>query len=215
MTTDPTPRDWLAKCVEFHGHLCVGQPIGVLMALTGLARLELPAGGHPELMVFCEIDRCLADALQMVCGVRFGRRTLKVKPFGKLAATFHRLDTGRSVRVSLAGDPVKLAQEAFPETAGNDKAAQARVIDVAPERLLKVEEVRMEVPEDDRPGKPKRKTWCAECGEKILDGREVVREVAERGPRQGSATEAKTGPGQGTTKTLCRACAGEGYYRKG
>jgi len=54
-----------------------------------------------------------------------------------------------------------------------------------------MEEVVVDIPEEDMPGSPRRAVVCAVCGERVVDGREVM--DGER--------------------ALCRACAGESYYR--
>src|ERR1700677_2978352 len=83
-----------------HGHLCAGQVLGVRMAM--LAMRELGVGDprvrvlengelNPDrkrLVTFVEIDRCATDAIGVVTGCRVGKRALKLRDFGKMAATF-------------------------------------------------------------------------------------------------------------------------------
>src|ERR1700679_3218531 len=83
-----------------HGHLCAGQVLGVRMAMLALARLgiddprprHLPDGSlNPDrkrLVTFVEIDRCATDAIGVVTGCRVGKRALKLRDWGKMAATF-------------------------------------------------------------------------------------------------------------------------------
>ena len=74
-----------------HGHLCAGQILGVRLALFGLARLgiEDPRGkDRKRLVTFVEIDRCATDAIAVVTGCRLGKRALKFRDWGKMAATF-------------------------------------------------------------------------------------------------------------------------------
>ena len=60
-----------------------------------------PAGkDRKRLVTFVEIDRCATDAIPVVTGCRLGKRALKFKDFGKMAATFCDLTTGRAVRVA-------------------------------------------------------------------------------------------------------------------
>ena len=51
-------------------------------------------------MTFVEIDRCATDAIAVVTGCRLGKRALKFRDFGKMAATFCDLrdEKGRSSR---------------------------------------------------------------------------------------------------------------------
>src|SRR5271156_3397957 len=74
-----------------HGHLCAGQILGVRMAMLGCERLgiEDPKGvDRKRLVTFIEIDRCATDAIGVVTGCRLGKRAIKFRAWGKMAATF-------------------------------------------------------------------------------------------------------------------------------
>src|SRR5262252_7284471 len=74
-----------------HGHLCAGQILGLRMALHGVRLLGMddPEGtDRKRLVTFIEIDRCATDAIPVVTGCRLGKRALKFRDFGKVAATF-------------------------------------------------------------------------------------------------------------------------------
>jgi len=74
-----------------HGHVCAGQILGVRLALFGLAKLGIddPRGkDRKRLVTFVEIDRCATDAIGVVTGCRMGKRALKFRDWGKMAATF-------------------------------------------------------------------------------------------------------------------------------
>src|SRR5487761_1819491 len=96
--------DELLKEAEIaHGHLCAGQVLGVRMAMLGCARLGIadPRGDdRKRLITFVEIDRCATDAIGVVTGCRLGKRALKFRDWGKMAATFVDLDTGRAIRIA-------------------------------------------------------------------------------------------------------------------
>src|SRR5258707_8499256 len=86
-----------------HGHLCAGQILGLRMAVYGLALLAVddPEGAdRKRLVTFIEIDRCATDAIPVVTGCRLGKRALKFRDFGKVAATFCDLREDRAVRVA-------------------------------------------------------------------------------------------------------------------
>jgi formylmethanofuran dehydrogenase subunit E len=83
--------EYLHDAEQAHGHLCAGQILGVRMAMLGLARLgiEDPRGkDRKRLVTFVEIDRCATDAIAVVTGCRLGKRALKFRDWGKMAATF-------------------------------------------------------------------------------------------------------------------------------
>src|ERR1700692_595263 len=84
------------------GQMCAGQILGLRMAMYGmkLLGLEDPAGRDcKRLVTFVEIDRCATDAVPIVTGCRLGKRALKFRDFGKVAATFCDLQGDRAVPV--------------------------------------------------------------------------------------------------------------------
>src|SRR5579885_2119211 len=103
---------------EAHGHLCAGQILGLRMALYGMKLLELddPAGAdRKRLVTFVEIDRCMTDAIPVVTGCRLGKRALKFRDFGKVAATFCDLQAGKAVRLAARESARQRARELHPE----------------------------------------------------------------------------------------------------
>src|ERR1700694_4539178 len=103
---------------EAHGHLCAGQILGLRMGLYGvkLLGLEDPAGAdRKRLIAFVEIDRCATDAIPVVTGCRLGKRALKFRDFGKVAATFCDLQERRAVRVAARESAKARARELHPE----------------------------------------------------------------------------------------------------
>src|SRR5919199_1070729 len=94
--------DLLKDCERRHGHICPGQVLGARMAQLGcqLLGLEEPRGrDRKKLIVWVEIDRCMADAVSVVTGAQLGRRSLKFFDYGKVAATFLHTETGRAYRI--------------------------------------------------------------------------------------------------------------------
>jgi formylmethanofuran dehydrogenase subunit E len=175
--------------------MCAGQVLGVRMSMLGCRAVgvEDPRGAdRKSLIVFVEIDRCAADAVNTVTGCRLGKRTLKFHDYGKLAATFLNVKTGEAVRVVALDSSRESANCAFPEIE-NKYERQLRAYKLLPEEeLFKVERVRVDVPPQDQPGRPVSRVSCDECGEGVNDHREVLQDG----------------------RILCRACAGEPYYRK-
>src|SRR5271155_5175552 len=83
--------EYLREAEIAHGHLCAGQVLGVRLAMLGLEKLgiEDPRGkDRKRLVTFVEIDRCATDAIAVVTGCRLGKRALKFRDWGKMAATF-------------------------------------------------------------------------------------------------------------------------------
>ena len=103
--------DELLKEAEIaHGHLCAGQVLGVRMAMLGCDRLGLydPRGkDRKRLVTFVEIDRCATDAIAVVTGCRLGKRALKFRDWGKMAATFVDVKVAGRCASALASLPGK------------------------------------------------------------------------------------------------------------
>src|SRR5271163_867982 len=81
----------LREAETAHGHLCAGQILGVRLAMLGCERLGIddPKGiDRKRLVTFIEIDRCATDAIAVVTGCRLGKRAIKFRDWGKMAATF-------------------------------------------------------------------------------------------------------------------------------
>ncbi len=186
-----TLEEYLAEAERNHGHMCPGQVLGVRMAMSGCRAvgIEEPKASK-RLIVFVEIDRCAADAINTVTGCRLGKRTLKFRDFGKLAATFLNTETNEAVRVIALESSRELARQCFGHLPTKKEQQLAAYKTLPDEQLFRFERVRVILTEADRPGRPLSRVSCAECGEGINDRREVVREG----------------------RFLCRACAGERYY---
>jgi formylmethanofuran dehydrogenase subunit E len=178
---------------QAHGHLCAGQILGLRMALYGVKLLGLadPAGAdRKRLVTFIEIDRCATDAIPIVTGCRLGKRALKFRDFGKVAATFCDLAEGRAVRVVACESAKQRARELYPEIESKNRQQMRAYREMADEELFDIQWVRVTLGPEDLPGYKAPRTVCARCGESISFKREVVRDG----------------------ETLCRACAGERYY---
>jgi hypothetical protein len=71
----------LESSADAHGHLCPGQVVGVRMAMLGCRLIGLDEPRRHDqikkLIVYVEMDRCTADAVAHVTGVKLGRRSLK------------------------------------------------------------------------------------------------------------------------------------------
>src|ERR1700741_4830647 len=108
----------LEECKRLHGHMCAGQLLGTRMALLGCRLIDIddPRGAdRKKLIVWVEIDRCMADAISAVTGVRLGKRSLKYVDFGKVAATFLNTETRGAVRSVALETARSLADERYPE----------------------------------------------------------------------------------------------------
>jgi formylmethanofuran dehydrogenase subunit E len=159
-----------------------------------LLGIEDPIGAdQKKLIVWIEIDRWLADAVETVTGARLGKRSVKFVDYGKLAATFLNVETGQAVRIVALESSRELAQQRHPEIA-NKSVRQMNVYrEASDEELFAVKVVKVTLDENDAPGHPRSRVICASCGEGVNDGREV-------NSLDGS--------------TLCRPCAFRVFHKK-
>ncbi len=87
---------------------------------------------------------------------------MKICDYGKMAATFIHLESGKAVRV---------ARRESRNASGSDPLPDfSSALD---EELFFITEVEVALRPEDMPGKPVRACRCAHCGETVLDGREV------------------------------------------
>ncbi|MEN8809669.1 MAG: FmdE family protein [Desulfobacterales bacterium] len=161
-----------------HGHMCPGQVVGVRMALLGcrLIGLDEPTRRDQikKLIVYVEMDRCTADAVAHVTGVKLGRRSLKFMDYGIMAATFVNLETGKVFRVLSTEDARSLASVYAPDVEGKSAQQLAAYKRMPDSVLFRVQKVRVRLDECDLPGPTRRKVVCCRCGQIIRDRREVV-----------------------------------------
>src|SRR6266849_6167032 len=112
--------EYLHDAEQAHGHLCAGQVLGVRLAMLGLVKLgiEDPRGNKEDrkrLVTFVEIDRCATDAVAVVTGCRLGKRALKFRDWGKVAATFVNVSTGKAIRIAALESSKQRARELYPD----------------------------------------------------------------------------------------------------
>jgi formylmethanofuran dehydrogenase subunit E len=186
-----TLDEYLELAAVAHGHLCAGQVLGVRLAMLGLGELGIvdPIAERKRIVTYVEIDRCITDAIALVSNCRLGKRALKFRDWGKVAATFVDLQTGRAIRIAAKESSKQAAREMFPEMP-KDAGQQKAYAQLSDETLFDKKWVKVEVQPEDLPGFKGPRVVCVECGEGINFKREVLQDG----------------------RTLCRSCAGERYY---
>ena len=185
---------YLRDAEQAHGHLCAGQVLGVRMAMLGLEKLAIddPQGkDRKRLVTFVEIDRCATDAIGVVTGCRLGKRALKFRDWGKMAATFIDVSTGKAIRIAAKESSKARARTMHPELADKNQQQMLAYREMPEDDLFAMQWVKVEMPPEEFPGYKGERIVCTECGEGINFRREV----------------------QQDGRVLCRACAGESYYK--
>jgi formylmethanofuran dehydrogenase subunit E len=149
------------------------------MAMLGLARLgiEDPKGAdRKRLVTFVEIDRCATDAIAVVTGCRLGKRALKFRDWGKMAATFVDLATGRAIRVAAKESSKDRARELYPQIEGKNQQQMHAYREMPDAELFTEQWVTVPIEAREMPGYKSGRIVCAECGEGINYDREVRRD---------------------------------------
>jgi formylmethanofuran dehydrogenase subunit E len=192
-----------------HGHLCAGQILGVRMALLGLQRLGITEPKTKErkrLVTVVEIDRCATDAIAVVTGCRLGKRALKLRDWGKMAATFVDLaapltvnsdiPTYKAIRIAALESSKARARELFPHILDKNQQQMLAYRELPDTDLFSEEWVAVPLHPREMPGYKSPRITCAQCGEGINYDREAA---------------APTDP----AKILCQGCANPAtrYYQ--
>jgi|SRR3990172_4145667 len=184
--------DCLRASAAHHHQLCPRQVLGGRIGLLGgeLLGLELPRRDKRLLVIF-ETDGCAVDGVIAATGCTPGHRTLRIEDYGKLAGTFVDTHTGKAVR--LVPHPGARARAATLASEARTRW-QAQLLGyqrLRDEELFLVQPVALNVPVERLISHAGARARCERCGEEILNERQV---------RFGDST-------------VCRACAGEAYYR--
>ncbi len=198
-TVDSTLEYNIEKTTAFHGHLCPGTVIGTRMGLVGMREIGItdPTGSQrKDMMVFIETDRCPVDAISIVTGCRISRKNLKFLDWGKVAATFVNLKSGKAIRILCPDSSKDHINKYVKGEYSNDKdgktAREVAAYKIMPENeIFIIQEVKVDLPVND---KEKFKVKCEVCGETVNNHREIVKDG----------------------KIMCKSCGeGKSYYYAG
>ncbi|MCL5999828.1 MAG: FmdE family protein [Chloroflexi bacterium] len=185
-------EDLLRASAALHRHLCPRQVLGVRMGLlAGQALpLELPRDDK-RLLVFVETDGCVVDGVSVSAGCYVGHRTLRVIDQGKVAATFLDTSTGHAIRIAPQPGIRERAAMYAPHEQSRWHTQLLGYQRMPDDELFHLQTVVLTISLEKLLSKPGHRAICAACGEEVLNEREIVKDGV----------------------TLCRACAGEGYYQ--
>ena len=187
----PTLQRALEVASARHKHLCPRQVLGARVAIAAARMLELDVPrADKRLLVIVETDGCFVDGVEAVAGVAVGRRTLRVEDYGKMGATFVDVKTGRALRVAPQVDVRARARHYAPEQKRRYFAMLHGYQRMPDAELLSFEWVELAKPVAAIVSRAGARVNCEGCGEEIINEREVV----------------------ASGRTLCRSCAGGGYY---
>ena len=180
-----------ASAARHHNHLCPRQVLGVRMGIYAAERfdLDLPQSDK-RLFAFVETDGCLIDGIAAATGCWVGNRTMRVMDYGKSAATFVDTQTGRAIRITPARESRTRALVYAPDAPDRWHAQLAAYQVMPADELFVAHAVTLTVSLKQIISQHGHRVVCQECGEDIINEREVKVE------------------GQ----ILCRACVEGAYY---
>src|SRR6202140_5184645 len=166
LTTEMKSLDeYLQEAEQAHGHLCAGQVLGVRLAMLGLEKLgiEDPRGkDRKRLVTFVEIDRCATDAIAVVTGCRLGKRALKFRDWGKMAATFVDVSTGKAIRIAAKESSKALARAMHPEIESKNQQQMLAYREMREADLFTTQWVKVELPAEEFPGYKGERIVCSD-----------------------------------------------------
>lgn len=182
----------LNRSSQRHSHLCPRQVLGARIGLAGAAALDMDLPCQDKrLLVILETDGCFADGVETATGCTVGHRTLRIEDYGKTAATFVDVKTGRAVRVAPRLDARQRAY-AYAPSENRHYFAQLQAYQIMPEAgLLSIQSVDLKTPVEEIVSRPGVRVNCDLCGEEIINEREL----------------------RMNHFVLCRSCAGQSYFR--
>lgn len=197
--TADTLAPLLSHAGAVHRHLCPRIVLGVRMGLLALRLLgavdETYAppfdNRRKRYYSFIEIDGCGASGIMTATDCHVVRRTARIVDYGKLALTLVDRAHGRAVRVTPSAASRRLAADYAPDARSRWHAYRDAYQIMPDAVLLTATPVQLSVSLARIISRPGVRVNCAACGEEIFN----EREVAVGG------------------QTLCRACAGQAYYR--
>jgi len=179
----------LREAEAAHGHLCAGQILGVRLAMLGCERLGIddPKGAdRKRLVTFIEIDRCATDAIAVVTGCRLGKRAIKFRDWGKMAATFvdlssplpHEGDTPvyKAIRIAALESSKQRARDLYPQIENKNQQQMLAYRELPIAELFSEQWVAVPIHPRERPGYKSARISCEVCGEGINYDREVLRD---------------------------------------
>ncbi len=184
----------LEETSALHPHLCPRQVLGVRMGMyvATLLSLDLPQTDK-RVLTIAETDGCFLDGISVATGCRVGRRSLRIEDYGKAAATFVDTLTGRAVRIIPSRESRQLALEYAPEAQDKWHAMLLGYQRIPDADLFSFQFVRLTISLDRIISRPGQRVNCQECGEEIINEREIRVEG----------------------RILCKSCTGDSYYSPG
>ncbi len=185
-------KEILANAASHHNKLCPRIVLGVRMGLAGAEALgmDIPRSDK-RLLSFVETDGCFVSGVETATGCTVNHRTMRIVDYGKIAATFVEVKTGKAIRVAPRMGIRDRALNYAPEEHKRYFAMLIGYQRMPVDELLVFEEVGLTRPIESIISRAGVRVNCENCSEEIINEREVIYE------------------GQ----ILCQPCAGKSYFQ--
>ena len=165
---------------SFHGHRCLGIPLGLRCGLTALKTLGVNRAKNSELHLIAELGNnhavgCFLDGIMAATGCTFGKFNIETIYHNKLAFTLIDKKTNRGVRIRLKDEYVekmlkspfmKLRKEGIlPQNIESDIATTSinDIVNMPEFEFMEISEIKS-ITLPKKMGCPNT-TLCSNCGE--------------------------------------------------
>ena len=151
----------MKKATIFHGHICPGVAIGVLVAKYALEH-GFERSPNEELVAVVENSNCSVDALQAILSTTYGKGNLVHRDYGKNNYTIYSRKKEEAFRMSLK-------RQVFEKKLTRDERIKL-LLESKPEDIFKIEKVDFDPPplaqiEESIP--------CEMCDESTMSSRKM------------------------------------------
>lgn len=97
----------LKKCIDYHGHKCMGLLMGYRAAKYALKILKEKFAKDEEIVSIVENSSCFVDSVSVITGCTFGKGNLIFKDYGKMSLSVVSRKTGKGIRVYVNTENLK------------------------------------------------------------------------------------------------------------
>jgi formylmethanofuran dehydrogenase subunit E len=174
----------LKKCIEYHGHKCMGLLMGYRAAKYALKLLKERKDIDEDIVAIVENSSCFVDAVSVITGCTFGKGNLIFKDLGKMALSVISRKTAKGIRVYLNHNKIKrdprdielmnkvlngsATKEEKSEFEKRKNQREKEFMKMKDEDLFIVKDYDGEIP-------PKARIYpnviCSKCGESVMETR--------------------------------------------
>jgi len=155
-------QELMKKATIFHGHICPGVALGVLVAKYSLDHDFKPSADE-ELVAVVENDNCSVDAIQALLGTTYGKGNLIHLDYGKNNFTIYNRKSKKAIRLALKSSIFENKKISRDEKV-------KKLLSSSPEEVFNISEVEFNPPEK---AQIEESNTCGVCNELTMSSRLV------------------------------------------